>query len=152
MFHNFKKQLHNWICSLKNGNCWKFLLLFGCSLVTLKLLWRTLKKDVINCFTPFAKYFTKIKWNFSGLKQVLSICTSFHNNWLKTWLDIRNLIFLLNKELCRKFAAVLKVLPKMMSQIKYKNWHKFRSTFDFNLRFFLKVMFLESVSLNKTLS
>ena len=94
----------------------------------------------------------KKKMKFSGLKQVLSLCTSFHNNWLKTWLDIRNFMFLLNKELCRKFAAVLKVLPKMMTQIKYKNWHKFRSTFDFNLRFFLKVMLLESVSLNKTLS
>ena len=131
---------------------------FYCCLVVLWLLWNCFEelwKKMSKrgpCFTPFAKYFTKKKWNFSGLKQVLSICTSFHNNWLKTWLDIRNLIFLLNKELCRKFAAVLKVLPKMMSQIKYKNWHKFRSTFDFNLRFFLKVMFLESVSLNKTLS
>ena len=128
-----------------------FLLLFGCSFVTLKLFWRTLEKDVIKepLFHTFCQVFYKKKRNFSGLKQVLSICTSFHNNWLKTWLKIRNLMFLLNKELCRKFSAVLKVLPKMMSQIKYKNWHKFRSILDFNIRFFLKVMFWKVFHLTK---
>ena len=46
---------------------------------------------------------------FSVLKQWSSIGTNFHNDWLKTWPDIRKLVFLLNEELYRKFAAVLKV-------------------------------------------
>ena len=50
--------------------------------------------------------------NFSVLKQVFSICTSFQNNWLKSWPDIRNLVFLLNKELYKKFALVLKVCQR----------------------------------------
>ena len=36
----------------------------------------------------------------------------------------------------------------MTSQIKYKNWNNFESRFNFNLCFFLKVIFL-GVSLNK---
>ena len=61
-------------------------------------LWKkTLYRDP--CFKPFTKSFEK----------TLSICTSFHNDLLKTWPDIRNFVFLLNEKLCRKFGTVLKV-------------------------------------------
>ena len=43
-------------------------------------------------------------------------------------------------------------MSKMASQIKYKNWHNFRSRFDFDPRFFLKnhiLGILEAVSINK---
>ena len=45
---------------------------------TLKPFPKTLENEVIKglCFTPFAKYYTKI-FNFSVLKQVYSICTNF---------------------------------------------------------------------------
>ena len=38
-------------------------------------------------------------------------------------------------------------LSKTMSQIKYKNWHNFGSRFDFDQWGFIKVIFLEGVSL-----
>ena len=37
----------------------------------------------------------------------------------------------------------------MTSQIKYKNWHNFRSRFKLDLTCFLKVIFLEGVLLSK---
>ena len=50
--------------------------------------------------------------NLSVLKHVLAICTNCHNDLLKTWSDIRKLVFILNKDIYRKFPAVLKVYQR----------------------------------------
>ena len=75
--------------------------------------------------------------NFIVLKQVLSIGINFHNNWLKIWPDLRNLV----SYLMRNYKWNLQSLPQMASQIKCKNLNNFRSRFDFGLRFFLKLYF-----------
>ena len=43
--------------------------------------------------------------------------------------------------------VVLNFFSKITSQIKYKNWQNFGSRFDFDLRFFSNVIFLDGVSL-----
>ena len=46
------------------------------------------------------------------LEQVLFSCTNFCDDWLKTCVDIRNLVFLPNEELYKKFAAVPNVCQR----------------------------------------
>ena len=67
--------------------------------------------------------------NFCVLKQVLSICTNFHLDWLKISPDIRNLVFLLNEELYRKFTAV----PKVCQRWRHKWNTKTGITLDIDL-------------------
>ena len=99
----------------KNANGWKCRRFYGCLCCLDILPW--------NCFQELWKM-TSLKvshfsprilqkfCNFSLFKWVLSICTNFHNDWLKTWSDVGNLVFLLNEELYRKFAPVVKVCQR----------------------------------------
>ena len=62
-------------------------------------------------------------FNFSVLKQVVFICTNIHNDWLKTWPDIRNLVFQLNEKLNRKFAAFWKfIIDDVTNKKNCHNW------------------------------
>ena len=70
--------------------------------------------------------------SFSVLKQVLFICTNFRNDSLKTCPYFRNLAFL-----------------QMTSQIKYKDWHNFGSSFDFIWPAVFLKPFSDVASLNK---
>ena len=85
--------------------------------------------------------------NFSVLRRVLSICTNFQNHWLKTWLDIRNLV--LNGELCRKFAGVLKVCQRWRHKQNTRSGIILYLDLSLTCVFFFKDIFLEGVSLNK---
>ena len=109
--------------------------------ISLKLFWRTLENEVRTPVSHLLPIILQKFCNFSVLKQVFSICTNFHNDWLKTWPGIRYLVFLLgNLPQFWKFV-------KETSQIKCKNWHNFRSRFDYDLWGFLNVVFLEGLSL-----
>ena len=105
-FRILKNWVKYWIWSLKNTNgltCRSFY----CCLVA-----------IYNKGAPLSHFSLSILqtiFNFSALKQVFSICTNFYNDWWKTWPDIRNLVFLLNEELYRKFATVLKLYQRWMS-------------------------------------
>ena len=87
--------------------------------------------------------------NFSILRHVLSICMNFQNDWLKTWLDIRNLVFLLNGELCRKFARVLKVCQRWRHKQNTRTGIILYLDLSLTCVFFFKDIFLDGVSLNK---
>ena len=103
--------------------------------ISLKLFWRTLENEVRTPVSHLLPTILQNFCNFSVLKQVFSICTNFHNDWLKTWPGIRYLVFLLgNLPQFWKFV-------KETSQIKCKNWHNFRSRFDYDLRGFLNIVF-----------
>ena len=67
--------------------------------------------------------------SFSVLKQVCFIRTNFCNDWLKNSPHLRDLVFLLNKELY-KLCCSSEHLSIMTLQIKYKKWRNFRSRFD----------------------
>ena len=109
--------------------------------ISMKLFWRTLENEVRTPVSRLLPTILQKVCNFSVLKQVFSVCTNFHNDWLKTWPGIRYLVFLLgNLPQFWKFV-------KKTSQIKCKNWHNFRSRFDYDLQVFLNVVFLEGLSL-----
>ena len=119
------------LSSLKNTNAWKCRS-FCCCLVAIYYFetvlknfgkWRRKGGPASHLSRSILQKFC----NFSVLKQVLFICTNFHNDWFKTCPDIRNLVFLLIEELYRKLAVVLKVCQSL----------------------FLKVIFWEVVSVNK---
>ena len=86
----------NWI---KSANVWKHSRFYFCLAAiyyfetVLKNLgkWRHKGAPVTNLSPSILKKIC----NCSVLKLVFSICTNFHNDWLKTWPDIRNLVFLL---------------------------------------------------------
>ena len=119
----------------------KFLLLFDGDIFPWNCFEELWKMKSGHLFPPFLPIILQKFCNFSVLKQVFSICTNFHNDWLKTWPGIRYLVFLLgNLPQFWKFV-------KETSQIKCKNWHNFRSRFDYDLRAFLNVVFLEGLSL-----
>ena len=83
--------------------------------IILKLFWRTLGgkwRHTLDAVSDLSKIILKKICNFSLLKEAFSICTNFHDDWLKTWPDIRNLVFLLNEKLYRKSTAVLKVCQR----------------------------------------
>ena len=71
----------------------------------------------------FGKWFYKgspVSGIFRAFYKNLSICTNFDNDWLKTWPDIRNLVFLLNEEICRKFVAICRhIFLDLQSVTKY---------------------------------
>ena len=113
----------------------KFLLLFDGDIFPWNCFEELWKMKSGHLFPPFLPIILQKFCNFSVLKQVFSICTNFHNDWLKTWPGIRYLVFLLgNLPQFWKFV-------KETSQIKCKNWHNFRSRFDYDLRVFLNVVF-----------
>ena len=112
----------------------------------MKLFWRA--KGAL--FHTLHQDFTKSSCNFSILKQVLSICTNFHNNWLKTWSNIRILYFYWMRNYTGNFSP--ESLSKITWQINCKNWHNFESKFDIHEMFFLKVIFSDNVSFKGSLS
>ena len=91
--------------------------------ITLKLFWRTLGREwrhTLAAISHLSQSILKKLFNFSLLKEAFSICTNFHNDWLKTWPDIRNLVFLLNEEIYRKFAAICRhIFLDLQSVTKY---------------------------------
>ena len=126
--------LHAWIFSLKNVNGWDSRSFCYCLVAiyyfetVLKNFGWEITSNIGRCFTSFKNYFKKI-CNFSLLKEAFSICTNFHDDWLKTWPDIRNLVFLLNEKLYRKSTAVLKVCQRW-----HHKWNaKTAITLDLNL-------------------
>ena len=64
---------------------------------------------------------------------------------MKTWPDIKNLVLLLNEEICRSSEG----LSNMASQINNKNWCNFGFRIDFDLQFFKKSYFWKVFSLSK---
>ena len=122
----------NCIWSLKNAKCWKCRSFYCCFVDSFHQAFY--KNFVILVFwkkySAFVPFFIITDWKLGRYKE----------SCISTWWGI-----IQDQDICRSSES----FSKVTSQIKYKIWHNFGSRFDFDLWFFLKVIFLEGISVNK---
>ena len=150
----WENELKNWIWSLKNANDWKCRS-FYCCLVAIYYFETILKN--------FGKWRHKgplFHTSDLGFYKIFVILVFWNKNSplapiliMIDW-KLGPIQGILNFSLTRNHTGNLQYhssasLWKLTSRIKYKNWHNCGSSFDFELRFFFKVIFLEGVLFNK---